>query len=332
MTRVTQILMSQAAYDRIRDRISHLAPRLEIATVPEAGQYRLGGTEVAASDLAPEIVWNTQEAYQAGLLPSLMRPLLDSPAVRWLQTFNAGLDLPIFRRIMEKGVRITKSSAQGVVIAEYVLAHALALIVPIDAQRELQARREWGRTQYREVSQTRWLLVGYGAIGEQIAQRARAFGVDLTVVRRGTDAGLAHRTLPLSRIAEALPQSDVVVLACALTDETRDLCNDAFFATMKPGALLINIGRGGLVDEDALRRGLDAGRPAHAVLDVFQTEPLPEDHWIWSHPQIRLSAHTSNSGDGVQPRADEQFIANLERYLAGEALMNEADRSEVGLA
>jgi phosphoglycerate dehydrogenase-like enzyme len=281
--------------------------------------------------LAPEVVWTTLEAYAGGLLPSLMRVLVDSPSVRWMQTFKAGLDLPIFRRIMEKGVRITKSSAQGVVIAEYVLAHALALIVPIDAQRELQDAKTWGRTPYREVSQTRWLLVGYGAIGEQIAQRARAFGVDLTVVRRGTDAGLAHRTLPLSRIGEALPDTDVVVLACALTDETRDLCNDAFFSALKPGAILINIGRGGLVDEDALRRGLDAGRPGHAVLDVFQTEPLPTDHWIWTHPQVRVSAHTSNSGDGVQPRADEQFIANLERWVRGEPLMNEADPSEVGL-
>jgi len=324
--------MSEAAFHRIRDRIAGLSPRLDIVTVPEAGRYSRDGADVSAADLAPEIVWNTQEAYMSGLLPTLMRPLLDWPSVRWLQTFNAGLDLPVFRRIMEKGVRITKSSAQGVVIAEYVLAHALSLIVPIDAQRDLQARKEWGRTQYREVSQTRWLLVGYGAIGEQIALRARAFGVDLTVVRRGAEAGLAHRTLPLSRIAEALPDTDVVVLACALTDETRDLCNDAFFSALKPGSILINIGRGGLVDEDALRRGLEAGRPGHAVLDVFQTEPLPEDHWIWSHPRVRVSAHTSNSGDGVQPRADEQFIANLGRYLAGEPLMNEAAKSEVGLA
>ena len=324
--------MSEAAHLRIRDRIGDLAPRLEVITVPAAGRYMRDGADIPPAELAPEIVWNTQEAYMSGLLPTLMRPLLDCPSVRWLQTFNAGLDLPVFRRIMEKGVRITKSSAQGVVIAEYVLAHALSLIVPIDAQRDLQARKEWGRTQYREVSQTRWLLVGYGAIGEQIALRARAFGVDLTVVRRGAEAGLAHRTLPLSRITEALPDTDVVVLACALTDETRDLCNDAFFSALKPGSILINIGRGGLVDEDALRRGLEAGRPGHAVLDVFQTEPLPEDHWIWSHPRVRVSAHTSNSGDGVQPRADEQFIANLGRYLAGEPLMNEAAKSEVGLA
>jgi phosphoglycerate dehydrogenase-like enzyme len=326
-----QVLMTAAAHARIREQIAPIAAKLDIVTVVEGGGYLRDGVEVDPATLAPEVVWTTLEAYAGGLLPSLMRVLVDSPSVRWMQTFNAGLDLPIFRRIMEKGVRITKSSAQGVVIAEYVLAHALALIVPIDAQRELQNAKTWDRTPYREVSQTRWLLVGYGAIGEQIAQRARPFGVDLTVVRRGTDAGLAHRTLPLSRIGEALPDTDVVVLACALTDETRDMCNDAFFAALKPGAILINIGRGGLVDEDALRRGLDAGRPAHAVLDVFQTEPLPTDHWIWSHPQVRVSAHTSNSGDGVQPRADEQFIDNLERWVRGEPLMNEAAPSEVGL-
>jgi phosphoglycerate dehydrogenase-like enzyme len=329
---VIQVLMSEASFHRIRERIAPLSPRLDIVTVPEAGRYLRGEVEVAAADLDPEIVWNTQEAYLSGLLPSLMRVVLDSPSVRWLQTFNAGLDLPIFRRIMEKGVRITKSAAQGVVIAEYVMGHALSLIVPIDLQRDLKSRREWGRTPYREVSRTHWLLVGYGAIGEQIAQRARAFGVDLTVVRRGTEAGLANRTLPLSRIHEALPEADVVVLACALTDETRNLCNDAFFSAMKPGALLINIGRGGLVDEDALHRGLESQRPAHAVLDVFQTEPLPQDHWIWTHPRVRVSAHTSNSGDGVQPRADDQFVENLGRYLSGDPLLNEAARAEVGLA
>lgn len=323
--------MSEAAYLRIRERIAHLAPRLDIVTTPETGRYVREGVELSVTDLTPEVVWTTQEAYMSGLLPTLMRPLLDCPSVRWLQTFNAGLDLPIFRRIMEKGVRITKSSAQGVVIAEYVLAHALSLIVPIDEQKALQTRREWGRTPYREVSQTHWLLVGYGAIGEQIALRAKAFGVDLTVIRRSAGADLAHRTLPLNRIGEVLPDSDVVVLACALTDETRDLCNAGFFAAMKPGSLLINIGRGGLVDEDALRRGLETQQPAHAVLDVFQTEPLPNDHWIWSHPQVRVSAHTSNSGDGVQSRGDAQFIANLGRYVRGEALMNEAAPSEVGL-
>jgi phosphoglycerate dehydrogenase-like enzyme len=128
-----------------------------------------------------------------------------------------------------------------------------------------------------------------------------------------------------------LPEADVVVLACALNDETRGMCDEAFFRAMKPGAVLINIGRGGLVDEDALRSGLDRDQPGHAVLDVFRTEPLPADSWFWDHPKVRVSAHTSNSGDGNAGRGDELFLENLRRYLAKEPLLNEADPREVGL-
>ena len=104
----------------------------------------------------------------------------------------------------------------------------------------------------------------------------------------------------------------MVVLAPALTDETRNMCDAAFFAAMKPGSILVNIGRGGLVDEDALKVGLETDQPAHAVLDVFQTEPLPTDHWIWEHPKVRVTAHTSNSGQGTPGRGDDLFVANLE--------------------
>ena len=127
-----------------------------------------------------------------------------------------------------------------------------------------------------------------------------------------------------------LPDSDVVVLACPLTAQTRHMANDAFFAALKRGAILVNIGRGGLVDEAALRRGLDAGRPAHAVLDVFETEPLPTDSWLWDHPQVRVSAHCSNDCDGLIARGDALFLENLHRFLAGEALLHEAHPSEAG--
>jgi len=109
------------------------------------------------------------------------------------------------------------------------------------------------------------------------------------------------------------------------------MCDAAFFKALKPGAILINIGRGGLIDEDALRAGLDRGQPAHAVLDVFATEPLPPDSWFWDHPKVRVSAHTSNSGDGNLARGDELFLDNLARYLAKQPLRNEADPAEVGL-
>jgi phosphoglycerate dehydrogenase-like enzyme len=230
-------------------------------------------------------------------------------------------------------VRLSKSSAQATPIAEYVVAHALSLQVPIDAQAALQAKHEWKNTPYRELGHTRWLMAGFGNIGHEIAKRIKPFGVHLTVVRRSpTGQGdLADQVIALKDIGGELPQADVVVLACALNDETRSMCDKAFFKAMKPGAILINIGRGGLVDEDALRAGLDRDQPAHAVLDVFQTEPLPADSWFWDHPKVRVSAHTSNSGDGNLGRGDELFLENLRRYLAGDALLNEATPSEVGL-
>jgi len=174
--------------------------------------------------------------------------------------------------------------------------------------------------------------VGYGSIGREIAKRIKPFGVDLTVVRRTPGAEeFADRSVTMAELPALLPQADVVALACALNDETRNLADEAFFRALKPGAILINIGRGGLVDEDALKAGLDRDQPARAVLDVVATEPLPAESWIWDHPKVRVSAHTSYSGDGNRARGEAQFLENLRRYIAGEPLLNEAAPSEVGL-
>ena len=190
----------------------------------------------------------------------------------------------------------------------------------------------WKRVDFREVASTRWLMLGFGNIGREIAQRLKPFGAHLTVVRRSNAADpLVDAVHPASDLPRLLPDADVVVLAAPLNDETRDLAGEAFFQAMKPGAILINIARGEIVDEDALRRGLDRDQPARAVLDVFRTEPLPADHWAWDHPKVRLTAHTSNAGDGLLARGDALFLDNLRRYMAGEPLRNEATKAEVGL-
>ena len=327
-----QLLLSAAAYERVKARITPIAGDLDIITLAGPESFQRDGQDIPAAEVDPEIVWTTLDAYGGGLLPTLMGRILKGSKTQWMQTFNAGIDAPIFKSVMAKGVRLSKSNAQAVAIAEYVVSHALALIAPIAIQRDLQAKKEWKSTPYREVSQTRWTLVGAGAIGTEIAKRIKPFGVHLTVVRRSDKAdNLANATVTMAGLPQVLPESDVVVLACALNDETRDMANDAFFANLKPGAILINIGRGGLVDEDALKRGLDAGKPGYAVLDVFQVEPLPADSWMWEHPKVRISAHTSNSGQGTPLRGDQLFVDNLKRFLAGEPLINEASPSEVGL-
>jgi phosphoglycerate dehydrogenase-like enzyme len=327
-----QILMTKAASERVRGRVATIAPDAEIVTAVSEGVYELAGEPIAVEAINPEVVWLSLDSYASGTLGQLFGRLMKSEAPRWTQIMAAGIDNPMFRTIMEKGVRISKSSAQATPIAEYVVAHALSLQVPIAEAAALQARHEWKSTPYHEVARTSWLMVGFGNIGHEIAKRIKPFGVNLVVARRNlAPHALADQVIAQSGIAEALPQADVVVLACALNDETRNLCDDAFFRVMKPGAILINIGRGGLVDEDALKAGLDRDQPAHAVLDVFQTEPLPADSWFWDHPKVRVTAHTSNSGDGNLGRGDELFLENLRRYLAQQPLLNEADKSEVGL-
>jgi len=328
-----QILMTQAAFGRVGERLAKVAPDAQVVTTGADDAYELDGKPIDKDAIDPEVVWLSLDSYASGTLGQLYGRLMKTGAPRWTQIMAAGIDNPMFRSIMEKGVRISKSSAQATPIAEYVVAHALSLQVPIGQAAVLQAKREWKSTPYREVAKTRWLMAGFGNIGHEIAKRIKPFGVHLTVVRRSPTAegDLVDQVITLQDIKTELPNADVVVLACALNDETRNMCDEGFFAAMKPGAVLINIGRGGLVDEDALKAGLDRDQPAHAVLDVFQTEPLPTDSWFWDHPKVRVTAHTSNSGDGNLGRGDELFLENLRRYLAAEPLLNEADPSEVGL-
>jgi phosphoglycerate dehydrogenase-like enzyme len=330
---MTQILVSAAALERIGGRLAVVAPAADVVTVSSDGSWSRAGAPIERAAVRPDVVWLSTDTFGTDVLRTLFQVVVaDDSTVQWVQTFNAGLDLPVWRTVLERGIRLTKSSAQAAPIAEYVVAHALSLIVPIDQQRALQERHEWAMTPYRDISETQWTLVGYGAIGREIAARVVPFGVDLRVVRRTPQpSDDASEVVGLDELPRLLPDADVVVLAAASNDETRGLADDAFFHALKPGAIFVNIARGNLIDEDALRAGLDRSQPATAVLDVMATEPLPPEHWMWDHPGVRVTAHTSNSGRGTRRRGDELFLDNLARFLAGDELRNEAAPFEVGL-
>src|SRR3954453_15904590 len=213
-----QILMTKAASERVRGRVAALAPDAQIVTAVTADDYELAGQPIDKDAIDPEIVWLSLDSYASGTLGALYGRLMKAQAPRWTQIMAAGIANPIFPNILEKGVRLSKSSAQATPIAEYVVAHALSLQVPIDAQAGLQARHEWKSTPYRELGHTRWVLVGFGNIGHEIAKRIKPFGVDLTVVRRSpkADGDLADRVITLADLRPLLPDADVIVLACAL--------------------------------------------------------------------------------------------------------------------
>lgn len=324
------VAMYANSYGRVRERLDTLGLELRVYPFQLDGAFEVDGRKVDPATVDLDYLWLSPELSLEGGLKTAFEVVLRCRSIKVVQTFNAGLDAPAYKQIVAKGIRLCNSSAQSIAIAEYVLAQVLALFQPIGEQRALQAQRKWQRTPFREIAGTGWLILGYGPIGRAIAERAKAFGAQVTVVRRSPQTGAAvDRAGTLADLPRFLPEADVVVLACPLNEATRSVAGRAFFEAMRPEATLVNIARGGLIDDAALLRALDEGRLAAAVLDVFRSEPLPADDPLWAHPRVRLTSHTSFSGSGVRARWDQLFLDNLPRFVRGEPLLNEVDPKDV---
>ena len=326
-----EILLHKNSYGRVRERLEALDFDVRVTCIDADGVYTREGERVAPDDVMPEVVWLSLDFFEAGQTADTFDMALRPGTVKWLQTYNAGLDRGRYGELFAAGIRLSNSNAQSVAISEYVMAQVMSLRHPFEARRAAQAEREWLRTPFRELSRSTWLIVGFGFIGQAVATRARAFGARILAVRRGTDLlGLADEMGHLEDLPALLPRADVIVLACSLNDETRGLADAAFFSHVKPDAVLVNIARGGLVDDAALLACLDEGRLDTAVLDVFATEPLDTESPYWSHPRVRVTAHTSWAGQGTVPRGDELFLGNLVHYVRGEPLETEVDAAKLG--
>lgn len=319
------------------DAVAHIGPRLEalgldIEVVPfnGDGMYVVDGRPKPPSEVSVDYLWLSAHIGRAGATKAAFRLALDTRSIDVLQTFNAGLDAPVYKQLSDKGVRICNSSAQSVAIAEYTMAQVLAVYHPIEQQRELQAAGTWQQTPFRELSRSTWLIVGLGAIGGEVAVRAKAFGATVLAVRRSlTTGGAIDEAGTLDALPDFLPRADIILLSCPLTEATRGLAGKDFFAAAKEGAMLVNIGRGGLIDDAAMIAALDSGTLETAVLDVFHTEPLPAGDPLWTHPKVRMTSHTSFNGNGVQGRWDQLFLDNLPRYVRGEMLIREVDPADI---
>lgn len=312
---MTELLLTETAWRRFGEL---LPPHVVAVRMQDDGSLVRDDTALAWEEAAPEIGWGTFDLFSDG---GPVRPffgfLVRSTTVRWFQSPAAGADHPVFAELVARGITVTTSHVTGGPIAEYVLRAVLDAFQRADLWREAQAAREWRRHEHREVAGSRWLVIGLGSIGSAVAERARAFGAEVVGVRR-TAAGGA---VPPSQVPELLPDADVVVLAAPATDETSGMVDDAFLASMREGSVLVNVARGALVDEVALLRSLDQRRvPEVAVLDVVAEEPLPADSPLWSHPAVVVTPHNAAAGDGRFGRATAVFLANLDRYLAGEPL------------
>jgi phosphoglycerate dehydrogenase-like enzyme len=324
---MTRVLFYEPSFRRIEDRLpkSGIEPILMAAD----GALTFNGQPISAADARPEVGWTNTDLF-GGPAREHMQILRASPDLRWLHSAAAGFEHPVFAELVRRGVRLTTNHSQAIGIADLVLAGVLDHYQDGPKRRAAQAERRWRQKPFREIHGGAWLIIGFGAIGQETARRARAFGARITGVRRSSgDHELADVMATPDQIPARLPEADVVVLGVPLNRHTQGMVDAAFLVAMKAGSVLVNLGRGGLVDEAALLAALDRGTPEHAVLDVFRTEPLPPESPFWSHPRVALTGHTAGLGSGLADRGRDLFVDNLARYLAGRPLINEADPRDV---
>jgi len=318
------ILITSAGLERSGDVLRAAAPAARWVHVDQDGTVRLDGREIDRTDAAPEVAWLSSDLVQGGPVHRFFGIVAHAPSLRWLQSSAAGFDAPVFADLLARGVRLTTSHIAGPPIADFVLRAALDHLQDADAWRAAQAERRWAPHEITEMADTTWLVVGMGAIGAEVAVRARACGATVVGVRRSpTGAEPADEMIGPDAVRGALARADVVVLATPASASTTGLVDARFLAAMRPGSLLVNIGRGALVDEPALLAALDSGTPGRAALDVTATEPLPVDDPLWAHPRVVLTPHSSALGGGRHGRAARVFAQNLRRYTAGDALLHE---------
>lgn len=252
-----------------------------------------------------------------------LRALLDQhPQLRWVQLPWAGVEP--FAAIFDR--QRTFTAGQGV-YAEEVAEHALALTLA--GVRDLKRRAHatsWQKPSGLSLLRGQVTLVGAGGIARVLARLLEPFEVALTVVRRRAEPFPgAVRTVSFDKRREALASADVVILCCALTQETRGLVGRAELAAMRPHAWLVNVARGALVDTDALVEALTAGRIGGAALDVTDPEPLPPGHPLWSSERCLITPHVANTPEMAVPVLSRRVTENVRRFAAGEPLLGLVD-------
>jgi phosphoglycerate dehydrogenase-like enzyme len=296
-----------------------------------------------SADGVPDGPLDDVEVLLLGIMPSetMERILARAPQVRWIHSATAGVERVLTPTVRSR--RIVVTNARGVFsvpIAEYVVLMILAVCRRLPQLLDLQRERTWQPLEGVELRDVTVGIVGLGSIGRAIAALLAPFGTRVVAVRRHPDAGAAPagETLPDEIVGarpawvsgpEGLPallaESDFVVLTLPLTPQTENLMNEERLGLMKPGAWLVNIARGRLVDERALVRALRQGPLGGAVLDAFREEPLPPTSPLYGLPNVILTPHTSWASGRVRERTIALFCANLERFRRGAPLLNVVD-------
>jgi D-2-hydroxyacid dehydrogenase (NADP+) len=314
--------------------------KLEV-TVLDESQRRLlrAGLRDAQSEEATalrHLIGDSEVIYFAGLGVSAEMHELAKRA-RWMHTTADGVDNLLASGYGRGNYVFTNSAGpHAISIAEYIVMQTLMLVKGAAGYVRRQGEHKWQRIPVGELGGRAELngmtvgIVGLGAIGLAAAERLRALGCRIIATRRSAtareeNAGPAHELVPPADLPYLLGQSDVVALTLPLTPDSYHLIDAKALSAMKPTAYLINISRGGIIDEPALIEALQQHRVAGAALDVFEQEPLPPGSPLWDLANVNVTPHISTTSERFALRQAELFVENLRRYLAHEPLINVVD-------
>ncbi|KMY53115.1 3-phosphoglycerate dehydrogenase [Bacillus sp. FJAT-27231] len=239
------------------------------------------------------------------------------PKLKWIMVASAGMEKMPFESIQQRGILVTNARGiHKIPMAEFTIGYMLNHVKRFPELLDLQEQRTWNkRLSIGELAGKHLLMLGTGAIGTEIARLAKAFRMETTGVNRsGHENAYFDRIYTMDKLSTLLPQADFIVSILPSTEETRHLLKKEDFEAMKGTAAFINIGRGDLLEEEVLMEALKNNEIAHAYLDVFVEEPLPDNHPLWSQENVTITPHISSVTSEYVPRALRIFMHNLEIY------------------
>ena len=283
-------------------------------------------TGATFEDVAGAVAEAEAILHWSGSREMLRQVFLASPKVRWVHTRNAGLDNLLFPELIQSPIPLTNGS--GVFsqsLGEFALAAILYFAKDFPRILRNQQAQRWEQFDMHEISSQTVGIVGYGDIGRAVATRAKAMGMKVLALKRHAPAGgdpLIDQFYAPPQIHDMLASCDYVVVAAPLTSETRHMISDAEFAAMKTSAVLINVGRGPVVDQAALVRALAEKQIRGAGLDVFEHEPIPAGDPIWSLDNVLISPHTADHTTTWLDEAMQFFVEQYKRFCNGQPLKN----------
>lgn len=337
MAKNIEVLSTIPFPETVMQKLREVTPRIHLTLHP-----------AQKLDEIPTDLWTrTEILYTDLLIPDLSL----TPNLRWIQYHYAGVDFIQDSPLLQKAdLQITNmSGASAIQEGEYILGMLLALGHNLPELFQNQLKHDWPNDRWekfspRELTNATVGLVGYGSIAREVARLLQPFGVQVLAAKRDAmnpldtgysieghgdpEGNLFHRLYPIQAVKSMVKLCDFVVITLPLTPETRGSFGEAEIRAMKPGAFLIGVSRGGIIDETALLQALTDKAIAGAVLDVFSREPLPVENPLWKLPNVILTPHVSGFSPSYKERAGLMFVENLRRYFLGEPLLNRVDREK----